>query len=164
MIYVSCKMLEAGLFAQRVDTRFVLWPKSSLHSIKPIVFTSKRISKLSEVVCLILHSKSLYSLDAPDSDDDSLEEGNTGSTKDYPLGIAACDPEKALICYRTFGAFINFKGKEDHQVKWRIPAHQAAFAWPYVLLFSHDKIEVRNISTGTYIQTIETLEMMFGVL
>ncbi|KAJ6557647.1 kinase-like domain-containing protein [Mycena capillaripes] len=69
-----------------------------------------------------------------------------------PIGITASDAERYLICYPTFGAFVN--RDEEDRVYWKVPVHQVAFHWPYALLFSDDQIEVRNICTGTLIQML----------
>ncbi|KAJ7027423.1 hypothetical protein C8F04DRAFT_1189551 [Mycena alexandri] len=69
-----------------------------------------------------------------------------------PIGITACDDERYLICYPTFGAFVN--GEEEDRVQWIVPAHTVAFHWPHVLLFSQEQIEVRNLCTGTLIQMV----------
>ncbi|KAJ6497677.1 hypothetical protein C8R45DRAFT_135696 [Mycena sanguinolenta] len=74
-----------------------------------------------------------------------------------PIGIHPCDDEKYLVCYPAFGAFLNYEHGELDRVHWKVSAHQVAFYWPYVLLFSRDQIEVRNICTGTFIQMIGDL-------
>ncbi|KAJ7762661.1 citron-like protein [Mycena metata] len=76
-----------------------------------------------------------------------------------PIGITACDDERYLICYPTFGAFVNRRSNflssgEEDRVQWIVPAQTVAFHWPYALLFSHEQIEVRNVCTGTLIQVM----------
>lgn len=97
---------------------------------------------------------------------------DTSNVEKYPIGIAACDFERVLVCYRgmpslftgaryysllgAFGTIFCAKGgREDQNIAWKTHAHQAAFYWPHFLLFSYSQIEVRNICTGTFIQMID---------
>lgn len=96
-----------------------------------------------------------------------------------PIGVAQCEIEKYLVCYPglflvlhttrrvadkgsiEFGAFVHPRRgfldeeEDDERVTWNFPATQAVFQWPYALLFSHSRIEIRHICTGSLIQIIE---------
>ncbi|KZS88061.1 hypothetical protein SISNIDRAFT_460111 [Sistotremastrum niveocremeum HHB9708] len=74
------------------------------------------------------------------------------------LGMLQSGDRELLVIYDDFGCYITKHGQPTRTaglIRWETPAVAYAFRKPYVILFSPDFVEVRDVSTGRLVQVIE---------
>jgi hypothetical protein len=79
-----------------------------------------------------------------------------------PLGMVRCDGEELLIVYDEMGCFVDKHGiptRKCGYVRWESKAESFAHRSRFLLLFSPEFIEVRDVNSARLVQVLEGEDM-----
>lgn len=75
-----------------------------------------------------------------------------------PLGIARCDGEELLVVYDEMGCFVDKHGSPTRKcgyARWEIKADSFVHRGRFLILFTADFIEVRDVNSARLVQVLE---------
>ncbi|XP_066911652.1 serine/threonine-protein kinase MRCK alpha-like isoform X2 [Clytia hemisphaerica] len=88
-------------------------------------------------------------------DDPSLK--FMATTQSEAMFAVEVSDDEYLLCFRDLAFYVNSNGKRSRQqeVTWPSPLQHIAFSKPYILAYSERGIDVFDVYTGTWLQTIQ---------
>jgi len=106
----------------------------------------------------ILDLQTLSAVTVPHKDDPRSKVLAKRCKASKPLGLFRGKDGKRLLCYNTFGLFVNRHGDPlhdlEHVIDWHGTVYAVVSVSPYVVLFKARSIEVRRGDTGQLVQVI----------
>jgi len=106
----------------------------------------------------ILDLQTMSTVTVPPKDDPRSKALVKRCKTSKPLGLFRGKEGKHLLCYNTFGLFVNRHGDPlhdfEHIIDWHGTVYAVVSAPPYVVLFKARSIEVRRGDTGRLEQII----------
>ncbi|KJE90553.1 hypothetical protein CAOG_08551 [Capsaspora owczarzaki ATCC 30864] len=96
----------------------------------------------------------LVSLD--DTSDASVDVLHATGTDMRPVDVLHLGSDEFFVCYNNLGVFVNRRGQSTRSliVRWTIMPNFVVYAFPNILGFSTNSIEVRTLVNGNLIQVI----------
>ncbi|KAF8590548.1 hypothetical protein K439DRAFT_97921 [Ramaria rubella] len=123
-----------------------------------IVFLKSTLALLHPLGFEILDLETLTSATIPPKDDIRSKALVKRCKSSKPLGLFRGKEGKHLLCYSTFGLFVDRHGDPlhdyEHLIDWHGTVYAVAPVAPYIVLFKARSIEVRRGDTGALEQVL----------
>jgi len=159
--------LSAKMFSRRQPTRFKPYTNFYVpRNASDVILLERTIAVACEKVLVIIDparkGRDQVVVSVPDFSNVTMDEGmrllRDRCDASRAIGFVQSGKDEFLAIFEGFGCFVTKRGVPAIKagfVQWEIPATSFAFRPPYILLFSKDFVEVRDVATTQLVQIIE---------